>query len=53
MKVEEDVDVIEEIFIARNKELDIGIKQGEMPEDITFPDIKQEKDKVSYMCVCY
>ena len=53
INVEEDVDVIEEIFTAVNKEADIGIKQEEMPEDITFPDIKQEKDKVSYMCVCY
>jgi len=52
MKVEEDVDVIEESFIAINKEEDIGIKQEEIPEDITFPDIKAEPDKVSYVCVC-
>jgi len=52
MKVEEDVDVIEESFIAINKEEDIGIKQEEIPENITFPDIKAEPDEVSYVCVC-
>ena len=52
MKVEEDVDVIEESFIAINKEEDIGIKQEEIPKDITFPDIKAEPDEVSYVCVC-
>jgi len=52
MKVEEDVDVIEESFIAINKEEDTGIKQEEIPEDITFPDIKAEPDEVSYVCVC-
>ena len=52
MKVEEDVDVIEDIFTAINKEADIGIKQEEIPEDITFPDIKSEPDEVSYVCVC-
>jgi len=51
MKVQEDVDVIEECFIAINKEVDIGIKQEEMPEDITFPDIKAELDDVSCVCV--
>jgi hypothetical protein len=52
MKVEEDVDVIEESFIAINKEEDVGIKQGEIPKDITFPDIKAEQDEVSYVCLC-
>jgi len=52
MKVEEDMDIIEESFIAINKEADRGIKQEELPQDITFPDIKQERDKVSHMCVC-
>jgi len=52
MKFEEDVDVIEESFIAINKEEDIGIKQEEIPEDITFPDIKAEPDEVSYVCLC-
>ena len=46
MKVEEDVDVIEESFMAVNKEVDIGIKQEEIPEDMTFPDIKSEPDEV-------
>jgi hypothetical protein len=50
--VEKDVDVIEEIFTAINKETEIGIKQEEIPEDITFPDIKSEPDEVSYLCVC-
>jgi hypothetical protein len=52
IKVEEDVDVIEESFIAINKEEDIGIKQEEIPEDTTFPDIKSEPNEVSYVCVC-
>jgi len=52
IKVEEDVDVIEESFIAINKEADIGIKQEESPEDITFPDIKAQPDEVSYVCIC-
>ena len=51
IKVEEDVDVIEESFIAINKDADIGIKQEEIPEDITFPDIKAEPDEVSYVCI--
>ena len=52
IKVEEDVDVIEVCFISVNKESDIGIKQEEIPEDITFPDIKSEPDEVSCVCVC-
>jgi len=52
MEVEEDVDVIEEGFIAVNEEVDIGIKQEEIPEDINFPDIKAEPDEVSFVCVC-
>ena len=52
MNVEDDVDIIEEIFTAVNKQADIGIKQEEIPENITFPDIKSEPDEVSYVCVC-
>ena len=52
IEVEEDVDVIEEIFISINEEVDRGIKQEEIPGDITFPDIKSEPDEVSYVCVC-
>jgi len=52
INVEEDVDVIEEIFTAVNKEADIGIKHEEIPKNITFPDIKAEPDDVSYVCVC-
>jgi len=51
-EVEEDVDIIEECFIAVTEEADIGIKQEEIPEDINFPDIKAELDEVSYVCVC-
>jgi hypothetical protein len=43
----EDVEVIEECFIATNREAAIGIKQEEVAQDITFPDIKAEPDKVS------
>jgi hypothetical protein len=51
IEVEEDIAVIEEIFTAINKEVQIGIKQEEIPEDITFPDIKSEPDEVSYVCM--
>jgi len=55
IKFEEDLYIIEESFIAINKEADIGIKQEEIPEDITFPDVKSEPEDVSYACVyfCY
>ena len=49
-EVEEDVDVIEEVFISINEEVDRGIKQEEIPGDITFSDIKSEPDEVSYVC---
>jgi hypothetical protein len=52
IEVDEDIDIIEESFIAVNKEVDIGIKQEEIPEDINFPDIKSEPEEVSYVCVC-
>jgi hypothetical protein len=51
IKVEEDGDVIEENFKAIN-EADLGIKQEEIPQDITFPDIKAEPDNVSYVYIC-
>jgi hypothetical protein len=51
-EVEEDVHVIEEVFISINEEADVGIKQEEIPEDINFPDIKPEPDEVSYVCIC-
>jgi hypothetical protein len=44
--LEEEIDVIEETLIAIHKEEDIGIKQEEIPEAITFPDIKSEPDEV-------
>jgi hypothetical protein len=52
IKVEEDIEVIEEGFISVNEEVDRGIKQEEIPEEINFPDIKAEPDEVSYVCVC-
>jgi hypothetical protein len=51
-EVEEDVHVREKGSIATNEEADVGIKQEEIPEDINFPDIKSEPDKVRYMCIC-
>jgi hypothetical protein len=52
IKVEEDVDEIEESFIAIKKEEDIGIKQEKIPEHLSFPDIRSEPGKVSYVFVC-
>jgi hypothetical protein len=49
MEVEEDVFVIRECFVVLNRH---SIKQEEIPENITFPDIKSEPDEVSYVCVC-
>ena len=52
VKVEENVDVIEESLIFIKEEEDIGIKQEEIPEDIPFPGIKSEPNEVSCVCVC-
>ena len=52
IEVEEDIDVIEEDFKAIHEEVDIGVKQEEIPGDITFPDVKSEPDEVSYVCIC-
>ena len=41
--------VIEEDFKFIHEEVDVGIKQEEIPGDITFPDIKSEPDEVSYV----
>ena len=49
---DEDIDAIEEGFIAVNEEPDMCIKQEESPENINFPDIKDEPDEVSYVCEC-
>jgi hypothetical protein len=49
-EVEEDVVVIEQGFIAADEEAAVRIKQEEIVEDITFPDIKSEADEVSYVC---
>jgi hypothetical protein len=50
--VQQDIVVIEEGFVAVNKEAPMGIKQEEIPEDIPFLDIKAEPDEVSYLCIC-
>jgi hypothetical protein len=50
IKVEEDVDVIGESFIAINKEVDIGMKQEEIPEEATFSGLQAEPDEVSNVC---
>jgi hypothetical protein len=47
---EKDIGVNEQGSMDIKEEADIGIKQEEFPEDITFPDIKSEPDEVS--CVC-
>jgi len=52
IKVGEDVDVKEEGFITIDEDANIGIKQEEIPEDITFPDIKAEPVEVSNVCIC-
>jgi len=44
--VQQDAVVVEEGFIAVNEEAHIGIKQEDIPEDISFPDIKVEPEKV-------
>ena len=51
IEVEKDVVVKEECFTAINKEVDMGIKQKEIPEDITSSVIKSEPEEVSSMCV--
>jgi hypothetical protein len=51
IEVEENIDVIEEVFISINEEVDRGIKEEAIAGDITFPEIKPEPEEVS--CVCY
>jgi len=50
--VQQDVAIVEERSIAVNEEAPIGIKEEEIPEDITFYGIKSEPDEVSYVWVC-
>jgi hypothetical protein len=44
-----DVDVIEEDFKAIHEEVNVGVKQEDIPGDITFPDVKSEPNEVSYV----
>jgi len=50
--VQQDLVVIEERSVAVNEEAPTGIKEDEIPEDISFPDIKAEPNEVNYVCVC-
>jgi len=52
VEIEDDEDVIEEIFISINEVVDSGIKQEEISRDITFTDMKSEPVEVSYFCLC-
>jgi hypothetical protein len=49
VRVEEDVDVTVEI--AANRQADTGIRQEEVPEEVSHPDIKSEPVIVGYVCV--
>jgi hypothetical protein len=49
--VQQDV-VEEERFMAVNEKAPTDIKQEEIPEDISFPEIKPEPNEVSYVCLC-
>jgi hypothetical protein len=51
MKVEENVDGIEESLIFIKNEADIDIKQEKIAEDKFFPCVKCEPDEVRYVCV--
>ena len=51
--VQQNVVVVEEGFIAVNEEAPIGIKQEDIPEDISFPDIKAEPEKVCVFVIRY
>jgi hypothetical protein len=48
--VQQDVVVVEEGLIAVHEETSISIRQEQIPEDISFPDIKTKPHEVS--CVC-
>ena len=50
--IKDEVIVVEEDFVSISEESDIGIKQEEVPQDITFPDIKAEPEEVCYGCIC-
>ena len=52
IEVEVDVDIKEEGSIAVIEEVDIGVKQAEILEDVNFIDINAEPDEVSCVCVC-
>jgi len=41
------------INIKAEENIDIAIKVEEIPEPISFPEIKAEPDEVSYVSVCH
>jgi hypothetical protein len=52
VRVEEDIDVMEESSIAANKEAVTGIRQEEIPAEVSYRDVKSELVDVGYVCVC-
>jgi len=46
-------DACQVVNIKTEEAIDIAIKVGEIPEPISFPEIKAEPDEVSYMSVCH
>jgi hypothetical protein len=46
-------DACEVINIKSEQGTDIEIKVEEMPEPLSFPEIKAEPDEVSYVSVCH
>ena len=53
IEVEKDVDILEEVFVSVNKEVDTGIKEEKIAEDVTFHGIKSEPDEVNYLVYVY
>jgi hypothetical protein len=53
IKVKGEVDVKGDDFIATNEELDLGIKEDDIPEEENFIDVQPLIDGVSCVCVCY
>ena len=52
LEVDEELDVIEGVYLSIKGEVDAGVKEEEIRGDKTFPDIKCEPDEVSYICIC-
>jgi hypothetical protein len=50
--VEEDVDVVKESSKAANRRADTGIRQEEIPEEVSYRDIQFEPVDVGCVCFC-